>query len=262
MTRPTDEERFWPKVDRSGGPDACWPWNGYRIESGYGKCYWRGRMVMATHASLAMDGRAVPKGRYACHTCDNPPCVNPAHLFVGTPTDNMRDASRKGRTCLGERNAMAKVSAEQVVEIRARRAAGERLRVLADEFGVAESAICNIARGNTWDRIEGARIRTPDSVCDLPEVKARRLALLPLIDDRHGSATVRSLTDDTGWLEHNVYADIVALVQRGLVECCGRTGGRSPARQYRLTDDGRKALWRSLVYAGAVRELAEVAHAT
>lgn len=75
---------------------GCWLWFGAMDKKGYGQIR-RGRTRPATHVALEMDGRAVPKGWQACHHCDNPSCVNPQHLFVGTALDNARDAMRKGR---------------------------------------------------------------------------------------------------------------------------------------------------------------------
>lgn len=91
------EDRFWSKVDKSGGPDACWTWTAARNRNGYGQ-FWQGRNGIVVHRfSWMMHNGPIPVGLFCCHHCDNPPCVNPAHLFIGTNSDNMRDAQRKGR---------------------------------------------------------------------------------------------------------------------------------------------------------------------
>lgn len=100
-----DEARFWSYVDKSGGPDACWPWTGTRSPDGYGQFGIRadGRTVImnATRWILGnLRGRPLAPGNQeecACHHCDNPPCCNPAHLYIGTHADNMADMAERKR---------------------------------------------------------------------------------------------------------------------------------------------------------------------
>lgn len=93
------EARFWQFVDKSGD---CWVWTGARNKAGYGRFGQGGdtRMVYAHRASYELHYGPVPTGMFVCHTCDNPSCVRPDHLFVGTRGDNMRDAHQKGRVDL------------------------------------------------------------------------------------------------------------------------------------------------------------------
>lgn len=135
-------ERFWSRVDRSAGPDGCWPWTGMVIPTtGYGHASW-GRENIAAHqvAFLIANGWR-PKGRslYVCHHCDNPVCCNPAHLYAGTPAQNCADRERRGRSrpTRGHTSPLAKLTEEQVREIRRRHAAGgTSYPKLAAEFGV------------------------------------------------------------------------------------------------------------------------------
>lgn len=95
MTRPLTD-RFWEKV-KKGEPEACWPWTGHRGRNGYGRIAVRSvGPVSASRASWFLAHGRWPSG-VVCHACDNPPCVNPAHLWEGTQRDNIRDCVAKGR---------------------------------------------------------------------------------------------------------------------------------------------------------------------
>ena len=154
------EERFWSFVDRSGGPDACWPWTGGLEGKGYGSFRIDGRTQRAAHVALLLAGRPLAPGEQALHHCDNPPCCNPfgdRHLFAGTQTENIADMDAKGRrrVGMGERHALAKLTADGVRIIRSRYAAGgETLRSLGDEFGVTKGAIYHVLSGRTWTHVE------------------------------------------------------------------------------------------------------------
>jgi hypothetical protein len=88
------EQRFWDKVVKS---ELCWLWSGARNPKGYGRFYANGKFHNAHRFALILSGIVVPNNSQACHHCDNPPCVRPSHLFVGTKSENMKDAIRKGR---------------------------------------------------------------------------------------------------------------------------------------------------------------------
>lgn len=100
MTMPLTEAevaKFWALVE-IGEPDACWEWMGGRNPKGYGVFRPKGKRFIASRAALAIKlGGEIPQGTLACHSCDNPPCCNPAHLWPGTNADNILDASSKGR---------------------------------------------------------------------------------------------------------------------------------------------------------------------
>jgi hypothetical protein len=97
-------ERFWAKVDRSGGPDACWPWLAGRHRRGYGKYWLNGRTIPANRVAWELVNGPMPTELRACHSCDNPPCCNPRHIWPGTDADNQADSKAKGRTASGERH--------------------------------------------------------------------------------------------------------------------------------------------------------------
>jgi hypothetical protein len=110
--------RFWAKVQKRG-VDDCWVWTGNLTEkNGYGRLRVSGQMVCAHRVSWELHNGLIPEGLLVLHKCDNPPCCNPAHLFLGTHKDNSMDAIAKSRHAHGERAGTAVLTADQVREIR------------------------------------------------------------------------------------------------------------------------------------------------
>lgn len=93
---PKQIERFWRKV-HVGVPEICWVWHAYRHRQGYGMVGFDGKLYLAHRVAWALCNGSIPAEIMVCHTCDNPPCCNPKHLFLGTHTDNMRDMQQKDR---------------------------------------------------------------------------------------------------------------------------------------------------------------------
>ena len=145
--------RFWSKVDRRG-PDECWPWIGSTNQQGYGQIR-DGTARLASRVAWEMHtGASVPEDLFVLHRCDNPPCVNPAHLFLGTLADNNRDMREKGRGCRGEKAPTAKLTEADVRNIRAQVSRGEDQGRLASAFSVSQSTISLIAAGKRWRHIK------------------------------------------------------------------------------------------------------------
>lgn len=163
------ELHFWKRVDKENGPvhpvhGKCWIWVGCLYKgSGYGQF----RNMRAHRFSYSMCCGVVPDGLFVLHKCDNPPCVNPSHLFIGTPLDNMTDKMVKGRwdggtksPCNGEENGRAKLTQEDVDEIRSlaeknkapfsRYVTRQFLERMSTKHGVCIETIRSIILRKTW----------------------------------------------------------------------------------------------------------------
>ena len=155
--RPTRIERFWSKVDRSAGDDACWEWTACRNAAGYGSFpIATGKTQLAHRFIYSTVIGSIPEGHGVLHRCDNPPCVNPAHLFTGTAADNCADKIRKGREwhIRGEAVSLARLTADDVATIRKRYAVGGvSQESLAAEFGVIQATISKVVRRDTWRHV-------------------------------------------------------------------------------------------------------------
>jgi general stress protein YciG len=143
---PTPTERFWARVARRGD-DECWEWTGARKDTGYGRLQIDGLRVRAHRFAWELANGPIPAGLSVCHRCDNPPCCNPAHLFLGTPADNSRDAATKGRMPHGERHYRAAMTSAQVVEIRRLYVRGMSLGEIARTVGVPLGSVGSVTGG-------------------------------------------------------------------------------------------------------------------
>lgn len=158
----TVAERLWRRVDKNG-PNGCWVWLGSRAgpRRDYGCIHIRDgkRWVSARAHRIAWEliYGSIPAGLFVCHRCDNGVCVNPGHLFLGTQTDNMRDAYEKGRlhppVISGKRMSLAcakKLTPTRVRDIRSMLGGAKSQASIAKQFGVAPMMISRIKHGTAW----------------------------------------------------------------------------------------------------------------
>ena len=130
---------------------GCWIWSGYKNQNGYGRVKLNGRQYAAHRLSYEAHVGDIPLGMFICHKCDNPPCVNPDHLFCGTPRDNAIDMTIKGRgqgpKNKGGANGRAKLTIDQVNTIKS---SSEWHHIIAERYGVSRSLISMIKNGYVW----------------------------------------------------------------------------------------------------------------
>ncbi len=152
-----EAELFWAVVGKRG-PDECWPFRPETRKAVYPIWRLAGKMDGAHRVAYRLAKGPIPDGAFICHTCDNPLCCNPAHLFQGTHQENMDDmkAKRRGRAPRGEDSCWAKLTAEQVVEARSL----FRIRHpefgyagLARRYGVSATAMWEAINGETWNSV-------------------------------------------------------------------------------------------------------------
>jgi len=139
--------RFWRRVQKTG---YCWLWTAGTHHGGYGVFSVNRRSRDAHRVAYELTYGPIPAEMCVCHHCDNPRCVRPDHLFLGTKADNNIDKETKRRHDFGERHARARLTESQVLEIRRRFAAGIRQRQLSNEYGVAYTTIAAIVHGKNW----------------------------------------------------------------------------------------------------------------
>lgn len=149
----TLEERFWSKVDKSDSENACWNWIAFCAPNGYGQFGVNGKVLYAHRVVWEISNGNIPNNMCVLHRCDNPPCCNPAHLFLGTQVDNILDmrAKKREKFALGENVGISKLTRKQVLEIRDKyvyKIYGSGL--LSKEYGVSTTQIWHIVHRKVW----------------------------------------------------------------------------------------------------------------
>lgn len=141
--------RFWSKVDKNG-PNGCWLWMGYTDpKMGYGVFCVDHKHVKAHRFSWALVNGAIPEDKRALHNCDNPPCLSPDHLWLGTNADNNLDRDSKGRhvRLVGEKNGWSRLTTEQALEIKTSNAS---ITDMMRKFGISRCHAHNVRKGKVW----------------------------------------------------------------------------------------------------------------
>lgn len=150
-------QRFWEKVTK-GSPDECWNWNASKDDLSYGTVFLEKKCRRAHRVVFFLSKGPFPNVLKVCHTCDNPSCCNPKHLWLGTDADNVRDRDAKGRLINGKKyygssHVKSKLTEREVLQIRALSKFGWWQRELAEMYGVSQVTIHRIVRGTRWKHI-------------------------------------------------------------------------------------------------------------
>ena len=159
----TFEKRFWSKVEKRGD-DECWPWTASVDSRGYGHIRKQGKTARSHRVSWELRNGPIPSGEHygttcVLHKCDNPLCVNPNHLFLGSVLDNNKDRTKKGRGNkgqsfnVGSNSGRAKLEDHNIIEIRRMAACGNSKKWLANLYKVSYGQICQISNGQSWGHI-------------------------------------------------------------------------------------------------------------
>jgi hypothetical protein len=150
------KNRFWSKVNFKGNK-GCWEWTASLDGKGYGQISINGKTKRAHHIAWELTVGKIPKGKFICHHCDNKKCVNPNHLFLGTPLSNIQDMDKKGRRInsplCGEKHGRSKLKNLDVQEIKNLMKIGIKQRKIAEMFNIGVGTINHIAKGRQWKSI-------------------------------------------------------------------------------------------------------------
>lgn len=143
---------FFDKVDKT---DGCWEWTAYKNKKGYGQFFFNNAIIGAHRVSLILAGQTIPSGCHVLHQCNNPSCVNPEHLYIGTNDDNVADKMRENRQWrpIGEKHHKTKLINQDILRIRDMHRCGARQVDIASWFNVTKTVIWHIIHRKTWTSV-------------------------------------------------------------------------------------------------------------
>jgi len=150
QVQPKIAARLLSKVAKR--PDGCWQWTGCKTKTGYGQIRVGGSIEYAHRVSYALH-KGNPGNLYVCHACDNPWCVNPDHLWLGTQQENQSDMAAKGRASAGTHRPLARLTDACVQGIRSALSSGVRVTAVARQFGITPSIVSGIKAGRLWKSV-------------------------------------------------------------------------------------------------------------
>lgn len=147
------EDRFWSKVN-IGDPDECWEWQAARTRLGYGAFSVRHATARPAHIiAYELICGEITNGLEVCHTCDNPPCCNPNHLFLGTHKENMEDMANKGRSVSGIKSHLSRHSEDSIIKVRELFDSGIGITDISRQTGIPVVTVWNVSHRKTWKHI-------------------------------------------------------------------------------------------------------------
>lgn len=149
------EEAFYSRINFKLSSDCCWIWPGAKDRGNYGRLRFKSKDYTAHRASWIVHFGNIEENMLVCHKCDNPPCVNPEHLFLGTPKDNNDDKIKKGRQAIfkGEENGCSKLTANEVKEIIAWSKSGIKASIIAHNFNISKLYVYSLVSKVTWKHL-------------------------------------------------------------------------------------------------------------
>lgn len=150
------EVRFWEKVNKNGPlliDTKCWEWTGAKKKAGYGFIGLNYKNYYAHRLAYEFYYKVLPKEQHVLHKCDNPSCVNPEHLFLGSQVDNMKDMNLKNRHAVGEKTNINKLTDKEVIEIRNKYSSGIPNKTLCKEYNVSHATIHRVVYKKLWKHI-------------------------------------------------------------------------------------------------------------